>query len=79
LLAKGDIAPGFDADIALVDPNHEWVIHAADSESTQGYSPMEGTELTGKAKHAFLRGTQILQDGAVVGTADGRYLARPYR
>jgi allantoinase len=79
LLAKGDIAPGFDADIALVDPNHEWVIHAADSESTQGYSPMEGTELTGKVKHAFLRGSQILQDGSVVGTADGRYLARPYR
>jgi len=79
LLAKGDIGPGFDADIALLDPNQEWVVHAADSESTQGYSPMEGTELIGKVRHAFLRGSQILDDGAVVGSARGRYLSRPYR
>ena len=42
LLNKGDIAPGFDADIVLVDPHENFVVHAADSESEQGYSPFEG-------------------------------------
>src|SRR5256886_9956698 len=37
LNAKGDIAPGLDADLALVDPNRTWTIRAKDSESTQGY------------------------------------------
>ncbi|GMQ85842.1 MAG: allantoinase AllB [Acidimicrobiia bacterium] len=77
LLGKGDIAPGFDADIALVDPHHQWVVRAEESESSQGYSPMEGTELTGRVKHTFLRGTQILNDGRVMGDPTGRYVKRP--
>ena len=32
LLSKGDIAPGYDADIVLVDPNSKFVVRAADSE-----------------------------------------------
>ncbi|HEY9496930.1 MAG TPA: dihydroorotase family protein, partial [Intrasporangium sp.] len=39
LHSKGTIAPGFDADIALVDPDASWVIDAAESESTQEYTP----------------------------------------
>jgi allantoinase len=31
LLSKGDIAPGYDADIALVDPHESFVVRAADS------------------------------------------------
>jgi hypothetical protein len=43
LLNKGDIAPGYDADLAIVDPAKSFVVRAADSESTQGYSPFEGS------------------------------------
>jgi allantoinase len=78
LLNKGDIAPGFDADIALVDPETVWTVKAEESESAQGYSPMEGIELRGKVKHTFVRGSQVLEDGAVVGAPVGKYLARPY-
>ena len=42
LNTKGDLLPGFDADIALLDPYRSWTVHAADSESTQGYTPFEG-------------------------------------
>ena len=56
LLNKGDIAPGFDADIVLVDPHETFTVRAADSESGQGYSPFEGQELTGRVKSTFLRG-----------------------
>jgi allantoinase len=79
LLNKGDIAPGYDADIALVDPHESFVVRAAESESVQGYTPFEGQELTGRVKSTFLRGALIYNGGAVVGPARGRYMPRPAR
>lgn len=79
LLHKGDIAAGFDADLALLDPGTEWTVHAGLSESSQGYTPFEGRRLTGRVRHTLLRGLPILRDGAVVGEPSGRYLARPTR
>jgi allantoinase len=76
---KGDIAPGFDADLALVDPNESFVVRAAESESKQGYTPFEGLELTGRVKSTFLRGQLIYDNGAVVGPARGQFLARSGR
>ena len=79
LLSKGDIAPGFDADIALVDPHESFVVRAADSESVQGYSPFEGLELTGRVKTTFLRGVAVFHHGNIIAPAQGRYLRRPQR
>jgi allantoinase len=79
LLSKGDIAPGYDADIALVDPHESFVVRAADSESDQGYSPFEGLELTGRVKTTFLRGVAVFHHGNIVTPARGRYLRRPQR
>ena len=77
LNSKGDIAPGLDADLALVDPKHTWTIRAKDSESTQGYTPFEGIELTAKVKATFLRGALVHENGNVLGQPRGRYLHRP--
>jgi allantoinase len=77
LNSKGDIAPGLDADLALVDPRATWTIRAKDSESTQGYTPFEGIELSGKVKATFLRGGLIYDNGEVTGSPRGRYLHRP--
>jgi allantoinase len=77
LLCKGDIAPGYDADIVLVDPHSKFVVHAAESESHQGYSPFEGIELTGRVKNTFLRGTLIYENGKIIGPPGGEYLHRP--
>jgi len=77
LLEKGDIAPGFDADLVLVDANESFVVRAADSESTQGYTPFEGQALTGRVKSTFLRGQLIYDQGQVLGPARGQYLRRP--
>ncbi|HEY1363519.1 MAG TPA: dihydroorotase family protein [Xanthobacteraceae bacterium] len=79
LHSKGDIAPGYDADIALVDPHESFLVRAAESASLQGYSPFEGLELTGRVKSTFLRGILIYDAGRVVGPARGRYLRRPER
>jgi len=77
LFAKGDIAPGYDADIVLVDPTATFVVRAAESESHQGYTPFEGMELTARVKNTFLRGSLIYGDGKVLGAARGEYLHRP--
>jgi allantoinase len=53
LESKGDFAPGYDADIAIVDPHETFVVHAAKSESHQGYTPFEGAELRGRVKSLF--------------------------
>ena len=69
LLDKGDIA--------LVDPHESFSVHAAESESKQGYSPFEGLELTGRVKTTFLRGVPVCHDGKIVGSVRGHYLRRP--
>lgn len=74
---KGDIAEGFDADIAIVDPAHTWTIRAEDSPSTQGYTPFEGVELSARVDATFLRGARIYEDGQVIGKPRGEYLFRP--
>ena len=79
LANKGDIAAGFDADLALVDPQESFVVRAADSPSQQGYTPFEGQELSGRVKSTFLRGRLVYHDGKFVGPARGQYLRRPMR
>jgi allantoinase len=77
LLRKGDIALGFDADLALLDPERPFTVRAAQSPSAQGYTPFEGQELTGRVTATFLRGGLAWEDGRVVGPARGRYIGRP--
>ena len=79
LNSKGDIAEGLDADLALVDPKKTWTIRAKDSESTQGYTPFEGIELSARVKATFLRGELVCEDGNVTGKPRGQYLHRPSR
>ncbi len=77
LNSKGDIAVGLDADLALVNPKESWTVRAGDSESTQGYTPFEGLELTARVKTTFLRGELVCENGKVIGKPSGRYLHRP--
>jgi allantoinase len=76
LLSKGDIAVGLDADLALLDPDREIVVRAAESASAQGYTPFEGQRLTGQATTTFLRGEVVYEDGKVVGAPRGEYQRR---
>ncbi|MFQ3680631.1 dihydroorotase [Roseiflexus sp.] len=77
LSRKGDIAVGYDADLALLDPAERWTIRAADSLSAQGYTPFEGIDVTGRVKYTFVRGNVVFADGKIVGEPKGQYLRRP--
>jgi len=77
LTRKGDIAVGFDADLALVDPDRTFVVRAEDSESSQGYTPFEGLEFSGKVMSTYLRGRLVYDNGRIIGKPTGRYLRRP--
>ncbi len=77
LNAKGDIAEGLDADLAILDPNQSFTVHAAESESSQGYTPFEGMELDGKVVATYLRGNLVFENGAVKGPPIGQYQKRP--
>jgi len=79
LKSKGDLAPGFDADIVLVDPNKSFVASGDGSESQQGYSVFEGMEMSASVTSTFLRGRLIYDNGQAVGQPGGQYLHRPYR
>jgi len=77
LLTKGDIAPGYDADLALLDPDETWTIRAEESPSAQGYTPFEGIEVTGRVKTTLVRGQIVFDNGQVVGDPVGQYIKRP--
>ncbi|GAA1300558.1 dihydroorotase [Pseudonocardia xinjiangensis] len=76
LPTKGDIAPGFDADIALVDPDTSFVVDPAHSESTQQYTPFRGLEIGSTVTSTFLRGELVFHEGSVLGAPTGQYLNR---
>ena len=74
--SKGDIAPGFDADIVLVDPEESFIVGETDSPSKQGYSPMDGQKISGTIKQTFLRGQLVYENGQVIGQPQGQYVMR---
>lgn len=75
--SKGAIAVGRDADLAIVDTSVTWTVSAADSVSSQEYTPFEGATLTAKVTDTFVRGIAVMTDGVVTSEPVGRYLHRP--
>ena len=78
---KGDIAPGFDADIVLFDPHPGRALSAAELHSRAGFSPYEGLSVSGRVTTTILRGQVVYHDGKVVGpTGFGQFQKRaPFR
>ncbi len=53
---KGQIAPGFDADLVIFDPAATTVLRDQDMLSKCGWTPYDGQRLSGKIHEIYLRG-----------------------
>lgn len=73
---KGRVWPGFDADLALVDPEDDWVVRAAELESRAGFSPFEGRRFRWRLRHVLVRGQLAVSDCEVVAGSAGRMVSR---
>jgi dihydropyrimidinase/allantoinase len=74
---KGAIAPGADADLAVVDPEREVTVAPELLGSAQPFTPFSGLRVRGWVTHTILRGRVALEDGTVTGAPAGEYLKRP--
>ncbi|CAN5279953.1 dihydropyrimidinase [soil metagenome] len=63
---KGTIAPGSDADVVVFDPEKRHLISASTHHSKVDYNLYEGTEVTGSPEVVLLRGTVLVENGALV-------------
>ncbi|MDP3342433.1 dihydropyrimidinase [Frigidibacter sp.] len=74
---KGRIAPGYDADLVLIDPDTRRVMSTGSDYGDIGYNPYAGMELTGFATETIYRGKLVVRDGAFLGTeGQGRFIER---
>ena len=67
---KGNLAPGADADVLVLDTEAEWEIDPAELVTAAGWSPYSGRRLRGRVVAAFSRGVQVW-DGQHAGTGPG--------
>ena len=75
---KGAIAPGFDADLVIVDPSRTTLIRPALMRSKQRHGAFNGMDFRFGIRDVFLRGRAIVRDSKLTGRASGR-MVRPAR
>lgn len=76
---KGDVMPGFDADLVLVDLEKSYEVKDDDVLSLTGWSPYAGRTFKAKPVRTLVRGRTVYADGEVVGEKGWGKLARARR
>ncbi|MGI8979628.1 MAG: dihydroorotase [Pirellulaceae bacterium] len=65
IMNKGRIAPGYDADLVLVDLNKSALIQNETQETKSRWSPWHGTSLTGWPVRTWVMGQEVFRDGKI--------------
>ena len=73
---KGSLAPGHDADLALVDPAQSFTLAADQLHQRHKMSPYLGTSFRGVVRRTIRRGETIFSDGKIAAQGRGQ-LVRP--
>jgi allantoinase len=75
---KGRIAPGYDADFVVFDPDREFIVTEDKLHYRHPVSPYLGETLRGLVKATYLRGSPVFAEGEFPGEPAGReYIAKP--
>jgi allantoinase len=74
---KGTLAPGADADIAIVDPDTTWAVDPTELATRAGWSPYSGRQLRGRVVRVIARGEQVFDGEGVLGAPGRGALVRP--
>lgn len=73
---KGDLSPGHDADIVLVDPERQAILSPEDLFYRNRHSAYVGSAMHGMVRRTLLRGLTIFADGQIISAAPrGQFLA----
>lgn len=73
---KGVLQVGSDADIVIWDTISHGIISKDNQKQNVDYTPFEGFETVGCAKHVLLRGTHIVEAGNIIKENFGKYIKR---
>ncbi len=73
---KGAVAPGFDADLVIVDPNRTTRVRPTLMRSRQRHGALDGKEFGFAVRDVFLRGQAVVREGKRIGRAAGRMVRR---
>ena len=76
--SKGRIAPGYDADLVVVDPKGSTTFSPRLMRSRQKHGALAGMKVSFAIRSVYLRGTAVLSNGRLVGRPGGR-MVRPAR
>ena len=72
IAGKGRIALGYDADFTVVDLKARRTIEAARMRSRCGWTPFDGTTVTGWPTATVIRGAMVMRDDELIGAPAGQ-------
>lgn len=74
---KGSLLPGSDADVAILDPEKEWVVTSDSFFTKWKDSPLVGTTIKGWVERTLVRGRTVYQEGEFpAGPGYGKHMGR---
>ncbi len=71
---KGSIAPGYDADFVVWDPDASFTVDGAELQHRHPLTPYQGLVLHGVVQATVVGGAVVFRDGRIVGDAVGELL-----
>ncbi|MCD6310542.1 MAG: amidohydrolase family protein, partial [Candidatus Eremiobacteraeota bacterium] len=74
---KGNLLPGADADIVLLDPEVEWTITPESTGTAADYTVYDGMNIKGRIHKVIRRGSTVIEDGEFIKPEkSGEFLTR---
>lgn len=73
---KGSLTVGSDADLTIIDIDHQWTIKREELHSKSKITAYDGFDITGKPIQTIVRGKTVMKDGSIVNRGFGKLIKR---